>query len=212
MPRDLLPLRLSPDRVRDERRLFLDIESSGLHEGSFPIELALSDDGLEVRSWLIRPHDDWRLEDWSAQAELVHGISWERLRIEGKAVERVAAEVASACAGRIVVSDAVGHDGLWIDRLFAAAGLGRLVSLHDYLDDLALKTVGALDPDEFFEVTQRAYELCDLHFPHTHVAGDDARCLAAFHRMVTDGEFLAAVNRLGAPSKGNAAPEAGTAL
>lgn len=196
MRRDLRPLPLQPQGVRDERMLFLDIEASGLHESSFPIELALSDDRLDVRSWLIRPHDGWRLEDWSPQAELVHGISWEGLRIDGKPVDRVAMEIALACEGRVIVSDAVRHDGPWMDRLFAAAGMVRRVVVHDYMDDLYSKMAEELGSDALFDAVERAYALCDIHFPHTHVAGDDARCLAAFHRMVTDVGFMESVSAL----------------
>ena len=55
--------------------VFLDVEASGLHAGSYPIEVGWCGLDLVATSFLIRPHASWTEDDWSVTSERVHGIT-----------------------------------------------------------------------------------------------------------------------------------------
>ena len=99
----------------------IDVEASGLHFESYPIEVGVRVNGI-VQSWLIRPTHSWT--HWDDAAESLHKLSRERLHLEGLPPERVARELNSlfsetAC---VVYSDAAPWDDDWIKTLFAASG------------------------------------------------------------------------------------------
>ena len=110
------------------RLAFLDIEASGLHPGSFPIEVAwVLEDGVG-EAHLIRPEPEWRL--WDSNAEAMHGLSRDILAREGRPAAEVALRAAAALRGRHVYSDAVGSDGSWLDQLLDTASVPT-VKLRD---------------------------------------------------------------------------------
>lgn len=195
MPREPRAPALAPDERFDVGRVYVDVESSGLGEGTFPVEIAVSDDALHVRSWIVRPAPGWVPRDWQ-RVEAIHGLSWEEV-LDGTSVEIVAQELADAIGDRIAVSDAVNYDGEWIYELYRSAG--RLVPFRiaDYLEQhLEAVDAGRLSMDSIMSRMEEAGELCRSHFPHTHVAADDARALAAYQRMLHDDAFLERVRAL----------------
>lgn len=100
----------------------IDFEASCLprHGRSFPIEVGIAD-GVMSRSWLIRPHESWAGWDWTAEAEGLHGLSRERITLEGLPVAIVLAELAAAARGRRIVADSL-IDQYWLHTLATAAG------------------------------------------------------------------------------------------
>ena len=101
--------------------LCIDVEASGLHEGSFPIELGWASFDGRSGGWLIRPTLEWTLEDWDEEAEAVHAISWDGLQRNGLPARDVAEAFARLFGGppqMQLVSDAADHDQRWLDRLF----------------------------------------------------------------------------------------------
>nr|WP_237182144.1 transcriptional regulator [Roseomonas marmotae] len=89
----------------------------------FPVEVGwAAEDGTE-ESHLIRPAPDW--EEWSEEAERVHGIPLERLRREGEPHDRVARRMLEALTGHELYASAPSWDGQWNSRLLRAAGLPR---------------------------------------------------------------------------------------
>ena len=60
----------------------LDIEASGFGRGSYPIEVGIARADGSCCAFLIQPLDEW--VHWDPKAELLHGISRERLMKEGQ--------------------------------------------------------------------------------------------------------------------------------
>lgn len=116
---------------------FLDIEASGLHFDSYPIEIALLQDG-RMRSWLIRPEAKWT--HWCEQAQAMHGLSRAMLTAQGLPAKTVAAQLNEFLAdgNGLVYSDACAWDEDWINTLFHAAGEVRqfhLLQIEDLLEE-----------------------------------------------------------------------------
>jgi hypothetical protein len=113
----------------------LDIEASGLHFDSYPIEIAVLV-GDDVRSWLIKPQPGW--DYWSETAEEMHGISRAILEKEGMAAEVVAEQLNDLAveSGGVLYSDAAFWDEDWIKTLFFAVKLPmqfRISSIFELL-------------------------------------------------------------------------------
>ena len=102
---------------------FLDFEASSLGKQGYPIEVAwVLIDGQE-ESHLIRPDPSWT--DWDDEAERIHGISRDRLVVEGRTVDDVAQRMLDALSGRTLYATAPSWDGKWLSKLLRAAGLPR---------------------------------------------------------------------------------------
>lgn len=98
--------------------LFVDLEASGLHPDSYPVELGWS--GSSEGSCLIRPEPGWT--HWDPEAEAVHGLSRDALFKDGIDVKAAANLLKMAADGAIIVSDAPEFDEAWLHELFSAAG------------------------------------------------------------------------------------------
>lgn len=150
----------------------IDFEASCLprHGRSFPIEVGIAHDGV-ARSWIIRPHADWRGWDWTAEAEALHGLSRDRLLRDGQPAHIVMAQLAHAIGGRRVVADSL-IDQYWLDTLACAAGVRRPFSIDHIsvvLDELMLNGGQVAD----------AVGEADRAHPERHRAGSDALWLSA---------------------------------
>jgi len=99
----------------------IDIEASGLHIDSYPIEIAVSISGI-YGSWLIKPCTQWT--HWSESAEAIHGISREQLFEEGEEIQAVTNTLGQSleAANGIIYSDAPEWDEDWLKTLYHAAG------------------------------------------------------------------------------------------
>lgn len=113
----------------------IDIEASGLHFDSYPIEIAVLVEN-KVHSWLIKPEPGW--DYWSETAEEMHGISRVLLERDGIAAGIVAQQL-NDCAertGGVLYSDAVFWDEDWLRTLFYTVKLPmrfRISSIFDLL-------------------------------------------------------------------------------
>lgn len=115
----------------------IDIEASGLHFDSYPIEIAVLI-GEDVQSWLIKPEPAW--DYWSERAEEMHGISRALLETAGTAAEVVGQQL-NDCAertGGVLYSDAVFWDEDWLKTLFYAAKLPMRFRVSSIFDLLSL--------------------------------------------------------------------------
>lgn len=108
--------------------IFLDIEASGLHFDSYPIEIAVMLDG-QISSWLIQPEPNWTY--WSEEAQAMHGITRQMLAQHGHEAKQVAMEINALLAetNGVLYSDAHAWDEDWLNILFHAAGEIRLFHL-----------------------------------------------------------------------------------
>ncbi len=95
----------------------LDIEASGFGRGSYPIEVGIARADGSCCAFLIQPQQEWT--HWDPKAELLHGISRERLFQEGYPAHQVAQwlndELSSL--GK-AYSDSWGYDNTWLSLLF----------------------------------------------------------------------------------------------
>ncbi|MEZ2128824.1 MULTISPECIES: transcriptional regulator [unclassified Sinorhizobium] len=103
--------------------VFLDFEASSLSKKSVPIEVAWVFQDGRSRSALIRPAADWN--DWSSDAEAIHGISRELLFAEGIPVEQIAADMVADLTGHDLYASAPSWDGKWLSLLLRTAGFPR---------------------------------------------------------------------------------------
>lgn len=99
----------------------IDIEASGLHIDSYPIEIAILVNG-EIFSWLIVPEHSWR--HWDQAAERLHGISRDQLVNHGQKARYVADAINDTIANTngLLYSDAAAWDTEWIKTLYDTVG------------------------------------------------------------------------------------------
>lgn len=107
----------------------IDIEASGLHFDSYPIEVAVLAGG-ECKSWLIKPEPNW--QHWCETAESLHGISRALLEDEGLPALDVAQQLNDFLSesGTILYSDAQYWDDDWISTLYFAAKIERFFQIE----------------------------------------------------------------------------------
>lgn len=103
--------------------VFIDFEASSLGKQGFPIEVGwAAEDGTE-EGHLIRPAPGW--EEWSAEAEGIHGITRERLQRDGIPHDKVAQRMMETLTDHDLCASAPSWDGQWLSKLLRAAGLPR---------------------------------------------------------------------------------------
>jgi hypothetical protein len=163
--------------------LFVDFEASGLHLGSFPVEVGwASSDGIsEVH--LIRPTAAWLHTPWDPQAERIHGINLDRLLIVGEPVQTVATRLRDAAVGHRLYSNDVGHDERWLRSLLREAGNENPDALKLWCANILFRDL-ASDRGVDLAAVRR---LASQRVPVTHRADDDARHLAEAYRLLSDG-------------------------
>jgi hypothetical protein len=163
---------------------FVDIEASSLRDDSYPLEIAWNEPDGEIRRYLIRPHATWN--DWCPKAELIHGISRERVERNGWDHHLVAEETTRSLVGRPAYSTAPDFDNAWLQRLFAATGRPCPLRL-EHSDELLLSLIRR--PDEMiYQAMLRIDELKHrsrrrIHGEHT--AGGDVGWLIQLYHAAT---------------------------
>ncbi|WP_160062229.1 hypothetical protein [Psychromonas sp. L1A2] len=118
----------------------IDIEASGFGGESYPIEVGLVLSNGERFCILILPAEGW--VHWNKEAEKVHHISRETLKIHGKSVSEVACLLNDKLAGKTLYSDGWVVDKPWLTTLFYASGVEMkftVSSLEMILSDAQMK-------------------------------------------------------------------------
>lgn len=162
--------------------VFVDFEASSLSKRGFPIEVGWAAEDGTGEGYLIRPAPGW--EEWSADAQAVHGIALDRLLSEGMPHDEVARRMVEALTGHDLYASAPSWDGQWLSRLLRAAGLPRhALRLRDTEEAQRRSALAVLDGAgvpadaregvlaEVLDDTRRAAETG----PPAHRALDDAR-------------------------------------
>jgi hypothetical protein len=163
--------------------VFVDFEASSLGKRGFPVEVGwAAEDGSE-EAHLIRPAPGW--EEWSAEAEGIHGLSLDHLLREGEPHDAVARRTVDALAGHALYASAPSWDGQWLSKLLRAAGLPRhALRLRDTEEvqrsaaTEALRGAGipeAAWPKLLDEILGSARRAAEEAGPPAHRALDDAR-------------------------------------
>ncbi len=99
----------------------IDIEASGFGGESYPIEIGIVLSNGERFCILILPAEGW--EHWNKEAEKIHHISRETLKIYGKSVSEVACLLNDKLEGKTLYSDGWVVDKPWLTTLFYASGI-----------------------------------------------------------------------------------------
>lgn len=172
--------------------VFIDVEASGLHATSFPLEIGWALGDLSSSSFLIRPHQTWSMDDWSHESAKVHGISAADCRRHGLQVETAARLLNAEWSGKVVLSDAPRYDSHWLLRLFDAAGVDPgFLPLHNS-DSLALTIFNGSPMTD--EDAEQVLEMVNDLFPVTHRADQDALHNAAQCLALEDSTLLAVLS------------------
>lgn len=184
-------MELTPDLIT-----FTDIEASGLHDGSFPIEIGWAGLDLVPHHFLIKPHSTWTFDLWNSAAEQIHGISWEQLQDEGIDPKEAADRIIEAFRGQYLVSDSPFYEAKWFLRLFEAVDVKADFVHRNYLGNVMTHIKDIIDsyryavdiedtghwksPEQVLKVIEDVERL----FPHTHRASDDAIRMAASFKII----------------------------
>lgn len=155
-----------------ERYAILDFEASSLSAVSWPIEVGISwIAGNEVQTWssLIRPDENWDLQDWSPASAAVHGIALELLT-EAPARAWVTQEFHRQLRKRHLVSDAPEFETRWLSRLIGIDPAHISLSVEDF-DAVSFARFQGYALDMLYETVERQ--------PAPHRAGPDTARLAA---------------------------------
>ncbi|WP_106479040.1 hypothetical protein [Phytohalomonas tamaricis] len=148
--------------------IILDVEASGFGRGSYPIEVGLARADGSTCAFLVQPVDEW--VHWDPKAELLHGISRDRLQREGLPVIEVARWLNDELADEgLAYSDSWGYDNTWLSLLFYHADMlprFRLESLRRLLNEQQLVV--------WSETKQAIIEQEGIR---RHRAGEDVRLL-----------------------------------
>lgn len=162
------------DRNILPRVVVIDVEASGLHDTSFPIEVGWCFGDLRSGSFLIRPHESWSEEDWKWESEQVHRISMRDCLRHGIEVEEAAVRLNETLQGHDVLASAPDFDGMWIRRLFETANIKPAFHVMSYKTVLRgiTKELTESQQDDLLNKVRNL-------FPYTHRAEEDARYMAA---------------------------------
>jgi len=161
-------------------QVFIDFEASSLSKTSYPIEVGWVFVDGRSEGHLIRPAPGW--DDWSVQAEAVHGIARTTLERDGMAHDRVANRMVEVLSGHDLFASAPSWDGKWLSALLRAAGLPRhALRLRDTEEahrDIARTLLAPLVPAAALDsAVANAVSLAELRFrdgPVRHRAVEDA--------------------------------------
>jgi hypothetical protein len=113
--------------------LFLDLEASGIHPDSYPIEIGIFGEAGLSFECLIKPADCW--QHWSHDAQDLHQIAREQLMSEGTPVSLVARELNALFAHKILWAES-NLDLHWMQVLFEAAGCEPLFEVRNLMNAL----------------------------------------------------------------------------
>lgn len=146
----------------------VDIEASGLHFDSYPIEIAVLVNGL-LHVWLIKPESSWT--HWCNKAEALHGISRGKLKEEGVPASVVVDELTDVLsdASGVIYSDADRWDEDWLSTLFFTCRKQppvKVLSIFDLMSD---------DQKCMFNTTKE--DLCSTVEYRQHRALDDVKII-----------------------------------
>lgn len=122
---------------------FADFEATGLSPNSHPIEIAWSVPSGDIRSYLIKPDEDW-FGHWDPAAEAVHGIPREDLFHHGRPATEICAQMNADLSGQLLHFDGDLLDRNWLNQLFDAAEMQPTFQFADFYALLA--SLGTVTP------------------------------------------------------------------
>ena len=143
----------------------IDLEASGLHDGSFPIELGYTTFHMETTSFLIKPLDKWKKDEYYENSEKIHNIPYEMLLSNGKDPIEIANKLNTEFQGKIFT----------------------LKHMEYFIFDL--ENILSLSLLEMYEKLEGIVSLIDKKYKHTHRAGDDSLRLMSILKSIVDEDY-----------------------
>jgi hypothetical protein len=166
---------------------FVDVESSGLNKGSYPIEYGSCGLDLAPSSFLIRRKCEFGLTDWSIVSQSIHNITVDDLDnfgIDSKdAVSWIKRDLAPGVVG---LSDNAENDAAWLSRLSPDLEALDIYPVGLFLRQARLK---ALERQGYERLSQATMKV-QARYPHIHRAGPDSLRMAALFKVLVDDEFV----------------------
>jgi hypothetical protein len=176
------------DRYPDLRLIkFIDIESSGLILGSYPIQFGWCGFDLRPMEVLVRPLPHWTPQFFDPGSVQVHGIRRSTLLIEGVEATEVADRLNTELKGCTAYCDALAWDRTWTDRLYDDIDARQGFALTK-VDEVFERVAGICDPWCVAHADALSLRVNE-EFPHIHKAGGDSLRLAALARMLIDRDW-----------------------
>jgi hypothetical protein len=166
---------------------FVDIESSGLIMGSYPIQYGWCGLDLVPRELLIRPLPHWSSRYFDPSSVEIHGITRSKLVIAGVDAVEVARTVNEALRGCVAYSDALAWDRDWTERLYDDTVVGKEFVLADV--EKAFEMIADICDPWCVARHLALFERIDERYPHVHKADQDSLRLAAMVRSFIDRKF-----------------------
>lgn len=168
---------------------FIDVEASGLHQGSFPLQFGWSGLNLMPKSVLVRPTVAWTQDLYDPLSFDIHGISYDDAMSSGHDVVEVAHLLNRELSGKVVATDSPGYDGGWIMELSVASNVPLAFKWSDFGQIFQSETLSPVFDRWCVSKYHLLQEAVHLHYPHNHDAAADVTRLAALARMVMDREW-----------------------
>lgn len=166
---------------------FADVEASGLHDGSYPVQFGWCGIDMKTSVVLVKPEPEWPAHLFDPKAFEMHGISHDKASVEGMDASEVVALLNGALGGHAVVSDNPQWDDYWTDRLARTTGLPVRFGFNP-LGKMPSSIGSVFDP--WCVAREDALGgAVDCFYPHTHQADEDALRMAALTRMYVDREW-----------------------
>lgn len=166
---------------------FADVEASGLHEGSYPLQFGWCGLDLKPSVVLVRPESEWTSQLFDPKAFEMHGISHERAMREGIDATEAAKVLNVALTGKAVVTDNVQWDGYWTTRLADTTGVGIRFGYNP--SGLLASTFRSVFDPWCVAREPELRDVVDVFYPHVHLADLDALRMAALMRMLIDRQW-----------------------
>jgi DNA polymerase III alpha subunit (gram-positive type) len=137
---------------------FLDIESSGLHEESYPIEVGFTL-GEKSYSYMIKRPPEWSFWDEISE-QCYHNISREELDEKGLSPLEVVTLMNELLVGQVLYTDSYPFDEYWLRKLYSYVKIEMTFKLVDFAK---LTADYGISDYSFFELKE---ELNDMEFAH----------------------------------------------
>lgn len=144
---------------------FIDIESSGLHEESYPIEVGFTL-GEKSYSYMIKRPPEWSFWDEISE-QCYHNISREELDEKGVSPLEVVTLMNELLVGQVLYTDSYPFDEYWLRKLYSYVKIEMTFKLVDFAK---LTADYGISDYSFFELKE---ELNDIDL--THRAAYDAQ-------------------------------------
>lgn len=166
---------------------FIDLESSGLGRGSYPIEYGSCGFDLRPLGFLIRRREDFKLSEWSPAAQSLHNISVDQLAEQGIDTEEAILRISHDLGpGVVSLSDNPDYDCQWLLRLSPDLDSVDIYPISLFQRQAQITALERHGYDRLSQATEKVRE----RYPHVHRAGPDSLRAAALFKLLIDDEYV----------------------